>query len=298
MKIIIEGAGEIGSHLAKMLSLESNDISVIDPDEKRLAKLRHIADVATVQGNYSSIKALKEAGVADCDLFIAVNPGVSQDVNIVSALLARNLGAGKVTARIDDEEYLTSENKLIFKQMGIELMFYPEKIAADEIVDLLKHTASTESMDFGRGKLQVSVFKLEENSPLLDMKLAEFAAVASHDDLQFRVIAVSREGETIIPRPDYKFQYHDLVFIISKREGMAEIMKFLGKDNIEVGNAIILGGSDMGRITAGLLSRQLDIVKILEKDKDKCRELSERLGKDVLVVKAGWDIDLEEPWRW
>ena len=297
MKIIIEGAGEIGSHLAKMLSLEANDISVIDPDGKKLSKLRTVADVVTVQGNYSSIKSLKEAGVTGCDLFIAVNPGVSQDVNIVSALLAKSLGAGKVTARIDDEEYLTSENKLIFKQMGIELMFYPEKIAADEIIDLLKHTEATENMDFGRGKLQVSVFKLEENSPLIDMKLAEFAAAASHDDLQFRVIAVTRDGKTIIPRPDYKFQYHDLVFIISKREGMAEITRFLGMDNVEVNSAIIFGGTDMGRITAGLLSKRIGRVKILERDKDICHELSERLGKDVLVVNAdakNTDVLIEE----
>ncbi len=297
MKIIIEGAGEIGSHLAKMLSQEANDIAVIDTDNKRLAKLRTEADVITIQGNYSSVKAIKEAGAAECDLFIAVNPGVSQDVNIVSALLARSLGAKKVTARIDDEEYLTSENKLIFKQMGIELMFYPEKIAADEIVDLLRHTGSIENMDFGRGKLQISVFKLEENSPLLDMKLAEFAAAASHDDLHFRVIAVGREGETIIPRPDYKFQYHDLVFIIAKREGMDEIMRFLGKDNVEVDNAMILGGTDMGRIAASLLSKQIGSIKIIEKDKAKCQELSEKLGKDVLVVNAdgkNTDILLEE----
>ncbi len=172
MKIVIVGAGEIGSHLAKMLSHEANDITVIDSDSDRLTHLATLADVATVHGDPSSIRVLKEAGVPQTDLFISVMPFVPQDVNLICALLAKNLGAKKVTARVDDEEYLLSDNKLIFKQMGIELLFYPEKLSSDEIVDQLKHTATTESMDFGRGKLQIAVFKLEEDSPLIDMRLS------------------------------------------------------------------------------------------------------------------------------
>ena len=220
MKIVIEGAGEVGSHLAKMLSVEGGDITVIDNDQSRLNKLTAIADVVTVLGNPSSIKILKEADVQHSDLFISVNPFVSQDVNIVSALLAKRLGSKKVTARIDDEDYLISENKLMFKDLGLDLMFYPEKIAADEIDGLLKHSASTESMDFARGKLQISVMKLDEDSPIIDMKLADFATLASSDELQFRVIAISRNNETLIPRFDTKFKYHDLVFIITTREGV------------------------------------------------------------------------------
>jgi K+ transport systems, NAD-binding component len=150
MKIVIQGAGEIGSHLAKMLSREANDITVIDDNIQRLTNISSIADVVTVQGPPSSLKHMREADVQKADLFISVVPNVPQDVNIVSALLAKNLGAGKVTARIDDDEFLTAENKLLFKQMGIELMFYPEKLAADEIFELLKHSSS-ESMDFARG---------------------------------------------------------------------------------------------------------------------------------------------------
>jgi trk system potassium uptake protein TrkA len=234
MKIVIVGAGEVGSHLAKMLSQEWNDITVIDSDAERLARLNTIVDVVTIEGSPSSIKVMKEAEVQRADLFISVVPFAPQDVNIVSALLAKNLGAKRVTARIDDEEFLTSENRLFFKQMGIELMFYPEKLVADEIVDLLKRTAATESMDFGHGKLQIEVFKLEEDSPLLDMKLSEFAAVASSSELQFRVIAITRYGETLIPKPETKFLYHDLVFIIAKREGIKSLLKFLGKSDIEV----------------------------------------------------------------
>ena len=133
MKIVIAGAGEVGSHLAKMLSNESNEITVIDMDNDRLEALRTNTDVITVEGNPSAIKVLQEAGVATADLFIAVNPSESQDVNIVSAMLAKKLGSKKATARINNEEYLSYENKYLFTEMGIDLMFYPEKIAAGEI---------------------------------------------------------------------------------------------------------------------------------------------------------------------
>ena len=152
MKIIIEGAGQVGSHLAKMLSHEGGDITVIDDNEARLQRLNATADVVTILGDPSSIKVLREAGCAKADLFIAVNPATTQTVNIVSSLLAKRLGSKRVIARVDDEAYLLPENKLIFKDMGLDMLFYPEKIASDEIIDLLKHTASTDSMDFARGK--------------------------------------------------------------------------------------------------------------------------------------------------
>ncbi len=297
MKIVIVGAGEVGSHLAKMLSQEWNDITVIDSDAERLARLNTIVDVVTIEGSPSSIKVMKEAEVQRADLFISVVPFVSQDVNIVSALLAKNLGAKRVTARIDDEEFLTSENRLFFKQMGIELMFYPEKLVADEIVDLLKRTAATESMDFGHGKLQIEVFKLEEDSPLLDMKLSEFAAVASSSELQFRVIAITRYGETLIPKPETKFLYHDLVFIIAKREGIKSLLKFLGKSDIEVNKVLILGGSHIGEMVARQLSSHIDTVKIIEKNKERGIELSEKLPGNVIVVTGDGrnsDLLLEE----
>ena len=171
MQIIIEGAGEVGSHLAKMLSNEANDITVIDCDADRLARLRSAADVVTMTGSLSSIKVLRDAGVENADLFIAVNPAESQDVNIVSALLAKRLGCRRVCARINDEEYLSYDNKFLFTEMGIDMMFYPEKIAAGEITEILKRTASTDSMDFARGKRQLAVFKLEDDSPGMDMSL-------------------------------------------------------------------------------------------------------------------------------
>lgn len=285
MVIIIEGAGEVGSHLAKMLSHEANDITVIDCDAERLAKLRNTADVVTINGSLSSIKVLKEADVENADLFIAVNPAASQDVNIVSAMIAKKLGCKKVCARINDEEYLSYDNKFLFTEMGLDLMFYPEKIAATEITNLLKHTASTESMDFARGKLQLAVFKLEDDSPIIDMKISEFAAAVS-SSMKFRVAAISRNNETIMPRSDTKFKYHDVVFIITTREGIAPMMDFLGKSNIEVKNVMILGASAIGEMVANSISQSVESVKVLDSDRQRCLELSESTDSNVLVVNG------------
>ena len=300
MKIVIAGAGEVGSHLAKMLSNESNEITVIDSNSSRLEALRSNTDVVTVEGNPSAIHILQEAGVSHADLFIAVNPSESQDVNIVSAMLAKKLGSKKATARINNEEYLSYENKYLFTEMGIDLMFYPEKIAAGEIADLLKRTASSDSLEFARGKLHMAVFKLEDDSPLIGMNMVEFSKLAATEGLKFRVVAISRKNETLIPRFDTKFKYHDLVFIISKREGMDMLLKYVGKHNIEVNNLMILGGSPTGEILAKQLSKQLDSIKLIEKNKEKCLDLSDKLPDNVIVVNGDGrnsDMLLEESIR-
>ena len=300
MKIVIAGAGEVGSHLAKMLSNESNEITVIDMNGERLQNLRTVADIITVEGNPSAIHVLQEAGVATADLFIAVNPSESQDVNIVSAMLAKKLGSKKATARINNEEYLSYENKYLFTEMGIDLMFYPEKIATAEIMDLLKRTASSDSLEFARGKLHMSVFKLEEDSPLIGMSMVEFSQLAQEQGFKFRVVAISRKNSTIIPKFDTKFKYHDLVFIISKREGMDMLLKYVGKHNIEVNSVMILGGSPTGVMLARQLAKQIDSVKMIEKSKEKCLDMSEKLPDNVVVVNGDGrnsDMLLEESIR-
>lgn len=284
MKIVIAGAGEVGSHLAKMLNNETNEVTVIDSRQDRLDALTAVTDVLTVEGNPSAIQTLKDAGADHADLFIAVNPSESQDVNLVSAMLAKKLGSKKVTARINNEEYLAYENKYLFIDMGIDLMFYPEKVATGEIIDLLKRTATTESLEFARGKLQIAVFKLEEDSQLLGMNMAEFSAVAAAEGHAFRVVAITRKDNTIIPTVDTRFKYHDLVFIISTRDGMNLLMKYIGKKEIEVKNVMILGASPIGEMLAMQLSKQMEKVKLLDIDKDKCQELSEKTPSNVTVV--------------
>ena len=293
MKIVIEGAGEIGSHLAKMLRAEANEVTVIDNDSRRLGALGAYADVETFPGSPTSISTMRTAGVARADLFIAVYPYTTQEVNIVSALLAKQLGARKVIARINDEDFLTAENRLLFKELGIELMFYPEKSAAEEIVKSLRHMGASETMDFAHGKLQISVFRIDEDSPMVDLRLQEFVANMTPEEMSlFRIIAISRDEKTIIPKFDTKFQFADVIFTVSKREGMASIMKYFGKQEKAVGKVMILGGTQIGEMVARTLSSQMTAVKIIEKDKTRSMELTERLPGSVMVVNGdGSDSD-------
>ena len=287
MKIIIEGAGQVGSHLAKMLSQENNEITVIDDNPENLRALSTQADVATLLGPYSSIRTLKDAGCSRADLFIAVNPRRDQNVNIVSALLAKKLGAKRVISRIDDEDYLAPENKLLFKDMGLDMMLFPEKSASDEIVDMLRHSASTDSMDFARGKLQLAVFKLDDDSPLLDMDVAGFSqAVAKmQPGADFRIVAIARGGITLIPKFDTPFKYHDYLYIITRRDGMPALMKYLGKDKIDIKRVMILGGSEIGMMVARQLALQkLDDVKIIDIKREHCSYMSATLPDEVSVA--------------
>ncbi len=162
MKIVIAGAGEMGSHLAKMLSGNGHDITVIDSDPKLLADVGSLADVLTVEGDSTTFAVLRKASVRKCDLFIAVNH-VEND-NVVAAVLAKQLGAKKAIARIDNNEYLEPNNKEIFIDMGIDYLFYPEKVAASEVINLLGHTSTTEYVDFSSGRLSLVVFHLDPTS--------------------------------------------------------------------------------------------------------------------------------------
>ena len=286
MKIVIVGAGEVGSHLAKMLRSSANDVTVIDNDNERLQRVTTITDVGAVYGSPTSIEVLKNAGVAGANLFIAVYPRAMQHINIVSSLIAKKLGAEKVVARINDEGYLDPENKLMFKEMGIELMFYPEKVAADEIVESLRHSSSAESMDFAHGKLQVSLFRIDDDSPMLDVRLCEFAEVMKTEGVDFRVIAINRDGNTLIPRFDTKFSYHDLVFIISKREGVPVLIKHFGLSRVNVNRVMIFGGGVITEMLARSLSHLVGSIKILENNKERCIELSERLPDNIQIANG------------
>ena len=174
MKIVIAGAGEVGSHLAKMLSNESNEITVIDMNGERLQSLRSSADVITVEGNPSAIHVLREAGVGSADLFIAVNPSESQDVNIVSAMLAKKLGSKKATARINNEEYLTYENKFVNTLLSRLSAFVDKRLRAlggangIEMDYKFNYTTEFEHLlpdDGGRNSARINL-RIELTSPL------------------------------------------------------------------------------------------------------------------------------------
>lgn len=287
MRIILAGAGEVGSHLVKMLSYEDHDIIVIDNDPDRLKSIGSSMDVLTLEGNANSISILKESKVSKADLFIAVT--YSEDVNINSAILSKRLGAKKTIARIDNEEYLLPANKEIFSNLGIDYMIYPEKIAAREIVGLLAQTGSTEVVEFSGGKLQMYVIRLDEKASIIDKSLRELSP--DPPKVEYRAVAVTRDGSTLIPGGDYRFRKDDLVYVISSQTGLKELYKLSGKQDFEVRNIMILGGSRIGMKTARQLGNQ-HYVKMIEIDRQKSYKLSNMLSNTLVINGDGTNMEL------
>jgi trk system potassium uptake protein len=286
MKIIVAGAGEVGTHLAKMLSNEKHDIIVIDPNAEQLHFIESSYDLMTVRGSTTSFEVLKDANVKKCDLFIAVAP--SEETNITGAILAKKLGAKKTIARIDSSEYLLAHNKEHFLSLGIDYLFYPERIASREVITLLNKTSTTDFVDYAGGKLSLYVIKLDENAPVIQKSLIDIAK--KNIKLEYRAVAITRNGQTIIPRGCDQFQINDLVYVISNPAGVHEIMKYSGKEDIVVKNILILGGSRIGIRTAIDLEHHANI-KLIEIDKEKCNRIAEWVDDTLIINGDGRNID-------
>ena len=279
MKIVIAGAGEMGSHLARMLSGSGHDITVVDSDQKLLAEVGALADVITVEGDSTTFAVLRKASVRKCDLFIAVNH--EENDNIV---LAKKLGARKSIARIDNNEYLEPNNKEMFIDMGIDYLFYPEKVAAREVINLLGHTSTTEYVDFSSGKLSLVVFRLEPASPLVGQVLTGFAD--DQTPLSYRTVAITRGGQTIIPRAGEEFMEGDMIYVIARQDAVHEVMEFSGQTNIEIRNMMILGGSRIGIRVATELQDEVNI-KLIDYNAEKAYRLAEMLDKTLIINEDG-----------
>lgn len=287
MRIIIAGAGDVGSHLAKMLSNEYHDIVVIDIDENKLKILGSSYDLMTLEGSATSISLLTEAGTGHSDLFIAVTQ--SEEVNIAAAILAKKIGVKKTIARIDNQEYLLKENRDFFTSLGIDSMIYPEKIASKEIVGLLRETGITDLVDFSGGKLSLLAIKLEDSSEFLNKSLYE---VGNNDyKIDFMAVAITRDGRTIIPHGSDVFKLGDIVYIITSQSGIKTLMKSTGKVSQQINSVMILGGSHIGKLTAKDLGRQYNI-KLIEINREKAYRLSNYLNNTLVINGDGTNIDL------
>lgn len=291
MKIVIAGAGEVGSHLAKILGDEFHDITVIDSDSKKLEDIMNSGDVVTIKGDMTTFEALSKAELKSCNLFIAVSQ--AESLNIISAILAKKMGAKKSIARIDNDEYLQADNKEMFLNMGIDYLFYPEKVAAIEVITLLSNTNSSEYVSFSDDRLTLVVMTLDSYSPLVDKTLMQVSENTSM--LKYRTVAISRKNETIIPSSSDSFKEGDTIYVITDRRYADEVLTFSGHDKIQVKNLMILGGSKIGQRIAMAMQNKLK-VKLVDYNIEKARMLSEKLDNTLVINADGrnTEVMLEE----
>ncbi|MDR2036402.1 MAG: Trk system potassium transporter TrkA [Bacteroidales bacterium] len=286
MRIVVAGAGEVGTHLAKMLSLENHEIVIIDSEEERLQDLSASYDLLTLEGNVTSKSLLLEAGADKADLFVAVTP--SDDTNIVSAIIAKKLGAKLTVVRVSDNELISHENRDMFSGLGIDSMVYPEKVATREVTNVLHQAGVTNIVDFSGGRLSMLAVRMEKNAPIVGKSPGEASNIY---EMEYRAVAVLREGETIIPHEEFRFKADDLVYVVTNTSGIKSILKHSGQNQGELNQVMILGGSHIGRLIAKELGKRYRI-KIFESDREKAYYLSDILHNALIIHGDGTQVDL------
>ena len=287
MKIIIAGAGNVGTHLAKLLSREKQDIILMDDDEEKLSALSNNFDLMTVTASPSSISGLKEVGVKEADLFVAVTPDESR--NMTACMLAHNLGAQKTVARIDNYEYLLPKNKEFFKKLGVDSLIYPEMLAAKEIVSSMRMSWVRQWWEFCGGALILIGAKMREKAEILNIPLHQLGGPT----IPYHVVAIKRGTDTIIPRGDDVIKLNDIVYFTTTRKYIPYIRKIAGKeDYADVRNVMIMGGSRIAVRTAQYVPDYMQ-VKIVDNDISRCNRLTELLDDRTMIINGdGRDMDL------
>ena len=287
MNIIIAGDGEVGFHLAKLLTDENHDITVVDPHSDLLKLIESHTDLMTIPGDSTCISVLERANIRRADLLISVVH--DEQINLMTAIIGKKLGAKRTIARVNNTEYLEPKNAQLFESLGIDHLVCPERLAAEEVLNLLEQTAATETFGFSEGKLILYLIKLDEKAGVVGKTLDHIASEFPY--LDFRAVAIHRDSKTIIPRGNDEFRINDLAYVVTKPAGIQTLMNLGGKEEFEINNVMIVGGGRIGRKTAVRMDDGYNL-KMIEIDRERSIQLSNEM-KDVLVINGdARDIEL------
>lgn len=275
----------MGTHLAKLLSRENIDICLMDENQERLGDLDANYDLLTKVGLPTSIHDLRDIGVEGVDLFIAVTP--SEAENMTACLIANQLGAQKTLARIDNYEYLLPENKRLFEQMGLNHLIYPEVLAAEEICESLKTNWMRYHLSIAKGLLELCVVKIRQGAPMVGQTF--MSGFFSHG--HYRIVAIKRNGETMLPKGNDSVEVDDMIYAICPRENLHLLRKEAGRTEREIQNIIFFGGSRIAQKAILSLPEGKNI-KLLEADRELCNHLSEKLGNALIINADGSDMSV------
>ncbi|MEX0661803.1 MAG: Trk system potassium transporter TrkA [Balneolaceae bacterium] len=283
MKILIAGAGEIGFELSKVLSQEHHDVTVLDQRQKCLQRVIDKLDVLAVEGNATSPLSLVEAGAKQADLMIAVTS--VDEVNIIASMMAKRLGVKNVIARVRNDELSQKDSPLSPSELGIDVLIHPEQAAAAEIHLLVKRASASDVVSLADDRLQMVGLRIEPDSKIADQPLSELAK--QFDELQSRVLAISRRGRTLIPRGDSQLKAMDHAFFITKTENVKNLITITGHDDTALHRVMIAGGSDVGRLLAKRMcaDTQKWQIKLIEPDHEIATEIANS-NRDILVLNG------------
>lgn len=286
MKVLIAGAGEVGRHLAKLLAREEHNITLLDNNSERLQDM-DMYDFMTRQGSPTSVYDLRDCGVGSVDLFIAVTP--YESVNMTACMIAKNLGAIKTLARIDNNEYLLPKNKDFFAKLGVDYLIYPEVLASQGIIESLKKNWMRQYMPFRNGEMIMLSVKVRANSEIINRKF--ISGYFNHE--RYRVVAIKRANETILPTGQDEILAGDIVFFITKEENLDFVREQAGKENYSIKDIMIVGGTKIAQKIVQTLPNHYN-VKIIEPDREQCIALAAKLPNTLIINSDGRDVEVLE----
>ena len=286
MRIVIAGAGEVGTHLAKMLSNEEQDIIVLDTDEKKLYNLENY-NLMSQQGSAVSLDVLKNVSVGEADIFIAVTP--HETINIIACSMAKSLGCKKAVARIDNYEFMKPASRKFFAAYGIDTLIYPEYLAALEIKTALEHTWVRNWFEMLNGQLIVVGVKIRSNARIVGHKLKDMASISSF----MHINAIKRNREIIIPGGNDCVEENDIAYIATTPDCIDDVIAICGKEQHKVERVLIMGSNEIVKQLAYLVQGKYK-VKIMESDLERCRELADELVDCKIVQYEAGNTDVLE----
>jgi trk system potassium uptake protein TrkA len=289
VRILIVGGGEVGFHLARLLSQENHDVVMIEPVPEKCQRAMESLDVLVVEGNGASVATLDRAGIRETELLIAVT-GVDE-INIVCCLLAEKFGVPRKIARVRNPDYTSREPVLTPEELGIDLIINPEAETAEEIYWLIKRSTATDVLEFADGAIELVGIKLDRDAPVMNRTLMEVSQSVS--DVRFRTVAIVRDGRTIIPTGNESLRRGDQIFVVAKRESVPDVLRLCGKGSERMERVMILGGGKIGRMVAALLEHEKGLdIRLIESRREKSQMIAEQLKRTMVIRGDGTDVDL------
>lgn len=280
MRIMIVGAGQVGYHLSEKLSVEGQEVVLVDQNEQKLRRLERELNILPVHGSGASTKVLEEAGIDKTDLFIAVTD--SDEVNLVACIISKQYNVKTRIARVRNEDFYSQGKPLSEKALGIDLLISPDLAMAEEILQLCSVSGAFEVAEFGGGQVELLGYVAQEGYPCVGPSLQDLKELQGLYD--FVIVAIIRDNATIIPRGDDKIEPGDKVYLVMRKRDIQAIEQLLFNFTSELPKQVfIIGGGTIGHLVARQMEQKKINVKLVEKDQNRCEFLAEHLDQSIVL---------------
>lgn len=292
MRIMIVGAGHVGHYLCEKLSVEGQEVVLVDRDKVKLQRLERELNILPVYGSGASARVLEEAGIENTDLFIAVTD--SDEVNLISCIISKQYQVQSRIARVRNEDFYDAGESLSEKALDIDLLISPDIAMTDEIIQLSQLSDAFDVAEFAGGQVELLGYDVNESNPMVGVSLQQMQRMQSHNN--FVIVAILRDNETIIPRGETTIVAGDKIYLVARKKDLDEVealFDFTGRAAREV---FIIGGGSIGYQVAKRMEQQKINVRLVEEDPERCDFLTSQLDNTVVLNFDGLEASdlLEE----